>query len=190
MDYINLSKEISYALRHAPWEYELEMDESGFVKITQLLSALNESRHYGREITQTDLDYIIENSEKKRFELSDGKIRAVYGHSFKMKIKYEAEIPPDILYHGTVRRFLESIMTEGLKPMSRQYVHLSADVETAFQVGKRRDSNPAILKIDAKSAAENGIIFYHANEKVWLCDSVPAEYISVQELQAARTQKK
>lgn len=25
----NLSKEISYALRHAPWEYELEMDEKG-----------------------------------------------------------------------------------------------------------------------------------------------------------------
>lgn len=179
MDYIALSKEVSYALRHAPWKYELEMDESGFVKITQLLSALNEGGRYEREITQTDLDYIIENSEKKRFELSGGKIRAAYGHSFKMKIKYEAATPPDVLYHGTARRFLEPIMSKGLKLMSRQYVHLSADVETAVQVGKRRDETPAILEIDAKSAAENGIIFYHANEKVWLCDSVPAEYIKL-----------
>jgi len=27
MNYVELSKEISYALRHAPYEYELEMDE-------------------------------------------------------------------------------------------------------------------------------------------------------------------
>lgn len=26
MDYQKLSKEVSYALRHAPWEYELEFD--------------------------------------------------------------------------------------------------------------------------------------------------------------------
>jgi len=29
MDYLNLSKEISYALRHAPWEYELELISKG-----------------------------------------------------------------------------------------------------------------------------------------------------------------
>lgn len=28
-----LSKEISYALRHAPWEYELEMNEEGWVPV-------------------------------------------------------------------------------------------------------------------------------------------------------------
>ena len=43
MNLVELSKEISYALRHAPWEYELELDELGFVPIAQLLHALNES---------------------------------------------------------------------------------------------------------------------------------------------------
>ena len=42
MNYEQLSKEISYALRYAPWEYELEMDQDGFVLISQLLSAINE----------------------------------------------------------------------------------------------------------------------------------------------------
>lgn len=89
MDYIALSKEISYALRHAPWKYELKMDSKGFVKIPQLLSALDESNHYERKITEADLQFIMENSEKKRFEISGERIRAAYGHSFKMKIKYE-----------------------------------------------------------------------------------------------------
>ena len=43
----HISKEISYALRHAPWEYELELDEQGFVPIEQLLQALNEGRGEG-----------------------------------------------------------------------------------------------------------------------------------------------
>ena len=40
MDYLNLSKEVSYALRHAPWEYELELDSEGWVSVEQLISSL------------------------------------------------------------------------------------------------------------------------------------------------------
>ena len=35
---MQLSKEISYALRHAPWEYELELDDNGWVSVEQLLT--------------------------------------------------------------------------------------------------------------------------------------------------------
>ena len=65
MNYEQLSKEISYALRHAPWEYELEMDQNGFVLIHQLLSSINEEKKYSREIVEADLEYIIKTSEKK-----------------------------------------------------------------------------------------------------------------------------
>ena len=37
MNHEKLSKEVSYALRHAPWEYEFEMDEEGWVNTEQLL---------------------------------------------------------------------------------------------------------------------------------------------------------
>jgi len=87
MDYVKLSKEISYALRHAPWEYELEMDEDGFVLIEQLLSEINLSNEYGKKITKDDLLYINNNSEKKRWEIIDDKIRALYGHSFSSENK-------------------------------------------------------------------------------------------------------
>ena len=171
-----LSKEVSYALRHAPWEYELEMDEEGWVPVAQLLDALHRAKKW-KNICEADLNEMIERSEKKRHEIKDGKIRAFYGHSIPMKILKEVKMPPDILYHGTARRFEQSIMENGLLPQSRQYVHLSQDVETAENVGKRHDDKPCILVIDAKKAWDEGIRFYLGNEKVWLADAIPSKYI-------------
>ena len=139
MDYVKLSKEVSYALRHAPWEYELELDENGFVLIEQLLNSLNSLNEYGRNVTREDLEYIIANSDKKRHEIVGDKIRALYGHSVPNKIEKIPGLPPDILYHGRAKRFVDSIMKDGLLPMKRQYVHLSVDTTMATLVGKRRD---------------------------------------------------
>lgn len=176
MDDRALSKEISYALRHAPWEYELEMDEEGAVPVVQLLDALHRSAKW-KNVSEEDFARIIAQSDKKRFELKDGKIRAYYGHSIPMKIKKERQMPPDILYHGTARRFLTSIKEKGLLPQNRQYVHLSQDMETAANVGSRHDAKPCILVIDAKAAWSDGVGFYLGNEKVWLADAVPPKYI-------------
>ena len=136
-------------------------------------------KKYSREIVEADLEYIIKTSEKKRHEISGDKIRALYGHSIPMKIEKSIGNPPDILYSKTAKRFLDSILQNGLQPMNRQYVHLSADTETATQVGKRRDNQPVILKIDTKLASLSGIAFYIGNEKVRLTDSVPPQFISV-----------
>ena len=176
MDYIGLSKGISYALRHAPWEYELEMNEEGWVPVEQLLDALHRTEKWSN-ICEADLNEMIEKSEKKRHELADGRIRAFYGHSMPMKILKEDKMPPNVLYHGTARRFVESISKNGLLPQSRQYVHLSQDIETAENVGKRHDDKPCILIIDAKTAWNDGIKFYFGNEKVWLADAIPSRYI-------------
>lgn len=148
-----LSKEISYALRHAPWGYELEMDEEGWVPIEQLLDALHRKNDW-KSITQEDIQQMIDISEKKRHEIVGSRIRAFYGHSIPMKISKIQSKPPEILYHGTARRFMESIMKNGLSPQSRQYVHLSQDVETAQNVGKRHDDKPYILCIDSLRSME------------------------------------
>lgn len=173
-----LSREISYALRHAPWEYELEMDEEGWTPIEQLLDALHRDDKW-KNICEADLSKMIERSVKKRHEIVDGRIRAFYGHSIPMKILKEEKIPPNVLYHGTARRFVQSIIENGLLPQSRQYVHLSQDVETAENVGKRHDNMPCILIITAKKAWDEGIKFYMGNEKVWLADMIPSKYIEI-----------
>lgn len=180
MDYTKLSKEISYALRHAPWEYELELDKEGYVPVEQLLHALNESGEYKETITEDDIQHMIETSEKKRHEMKNGKIRALYGHTVPSPIRKEPVVPPDVLYHGTTHKAYDRIMESGLKPMRRQYVHLSTDTDTAVRVGRRRDNTPIILVVDAKKALADGVVFYSSGyEKVILADSVPAEYLSV-----------
>lgn len=176
MNYTELSKEVSYALRHAPWEYELEMDEEGRVSIEQLLYSLHKDTKW-ENVSENDLTIMIKKSEKKRHEISDGKIKAFYGHSIPIRIVKEKKMPPKVLYHGTARRFLCDIEIQGLLPKSRQYVHLSQDIEIAQVVGLRHDKKPCILKIDAGQAWEDGINFYYGNEKVWLADEIPSKYI-------------
>jgi len=177
MDYLKLSKEVSYALRHAPWEYELELDDEGWVDIKQLLSSLHECREW-QDLSEQDLHVMIVKSDKKRHEISGEKIRALYGHSTPQRIMKEPNAPPEILYHGTARRFVQAIKGKGLLPKKRQYVHLSIDPETALQVGIRRDEIPILLRIQALEAYKEGVKFYIGNDKVWLADIVPSKYIT------------
>ncbi|MGY3704949.1 RNA 2'-phosphotransferase [Vagococcus martis] len=178
INYNELSKEVSYALRHAPWEFELELDEEGWVSVSQLLDALNKKK--SKEfIGLADLDYMIEHSEKKRHEIINNKIRAFYGHSIPQKIKKLSETPPSILYHGTSIESLEQIKMQGVKPMNRQYVHLSEDIDTAIMVGKRKTETPIILAIDTEKAVSHGMNFYRGNEKVWLSDYIPYSLTNV-----------
>ena len=174
-----ISKKMSYALRHNPDKYGIKIDEEGFTDLRKFLRAMNAMHHFDPPLTREGIQYTMDHSEKKRYEMTDTKIRALYGHSFPIKIRKKEAVPPDILYHGTAHRFLKSIKQKGLLPMSRQYVHLSEDQETARQVGLRRDSYPAILQIDAAAAHAAGIRFYIGNDMVWLSDPIPPEYIKI-----------
>jgi len=176
MKELELSKELSYVLRHNPKKYELEMDEDGWVSIKQIFYALQKTEEW-KQICIEDIINVVEQSEKKRHELKNGKIRALYGHSISMKIIKEEKMPPNILYHGTSEKFLSSILKNGILPQKRQYVHLSQDIEMAEIVGKRYDMQPCILIIDAKRAWSEGIKFYYGNEQVWLADKIPSKYI-------------
>lgn len=176
IDYNELSKEIAYALRHAPWEYELEMDDEGWVSIEQLLSSLHEDEKW-KNLSENDLAMMINESERKRFTILNSKIKAYYGHSIPMKIIQEERIPPRILYHGTARRFLNSIKQKGLLPKSRQYVHLSRSMEMAYSVALRHDNKPCILQIQALQAWKEGTKFYYGNENVWLANEIPMKHI-------------
>lgn len=172
-----ISKKMSYCLRHNPKKYGLELDEYGFVDLPYFLNAMNRMRHFQPKLTEMKIREITQSSDKKRFEIKNGKICTLYGHSLPGIIKRRETVPPKVLYHGTAHRFLPSIENKGLLPMGRQYVHLSADIPMAESVGKRRDDHPAVLQIDASQAYKDDINFYIGNKEVWLCDHVPAKYL-------------
>jgi putative RNA 2'-phosphotransferase len=172
-----LSRTVSHALRHEPWLYELELDEEGWVDVDALLSALRGARRRWSRLTAEDVVRMIKAADKHRFELHAGRIRALYGHSTPQRLRKVAAEPPELLYHGTAPDTADVVLAEGLKPMGRQFVHLSVDQETAHQVGRRKAREPVILEVAAAAAYTGGVAFYQGNEQVWLADSVPARFI-------------
>jgi len=173
-----ISKAVSYALRHRPDEFGLQLDAEGWVDINDLTNAVSKNLHFA--IGRKDIEEIISLSDKKRFEISGDCIRATYGHSFDSKIEFKPVEPPEFLYHGTPERAWEAIKQEGLKPMNRQYVHLSSDKDTAEKVGQRHDRKQVIiLTVNSGQMYKDGFKFFHsANDGTWMSESVPAKYIA------------
>jgi len=163
------SKYITLLLRHNPEKEHLNMDKNGYVSVKQLLSRL--------KITKTDLDYIVDTDNKTRFSYSASKdkIRCNQGHSIDVDVELKEVKPPDILYHGTGWKSVESIFKNGIEKRERLYVHLSSDLETAEKVGKRH-GELYIFKIDTKKMWEDGIKFYLSENKVWLTDFINPKY--------------
>jgi putative RNA 2'-phosphotransferase len=177
MKLTNLSRVVSHALRHEPWLYELELDEAGWTSIETLLAALHTAEPSCASISEADLEQMIAQSDKKRHELQGGRIRALYGHSMPQRFFRELAEPPEVLYHGTSPEATEQIRRDSLKPMNRQYVHLSTDTTTAEQVGKRKAKVPVILRVRAKAAHISGVPFYRGNDIIWLAKIVPSAFI-------------
>lgn len=118
---------------------------------------------------------ISADNDKKRFEFSkDGqRIRASQGHSIEVDLQYESVEPPELLYHGTATRFLDSIKKQGLIRGSRQHVHLSMSASMAWKVGERH-GKPVVIPVEAGNMHRAGIPFYQSTNGVWLVDAVPS----------------
>lgn len=176
---VALSRFVSRALRHAPHEVGLTLDPEGWVTTREMLTVIRRHLPAWREVCEDDLRRMIAESEKKRHELADGRIRALYGHSGEQEVVKSAEQPPEVLYHGTAPASVAVILREGLRSMSRQYVHLSIDIDTAKRVGGRKARAPVILRVRAGAAHTAGTPFYRGNDQVWLADAVPAAFVEV-----------
>ncbi|QUH21898.1 RNA 2'-phosphotransferase [Alkaliphilus sp. B6464] len=174
---IDLSKKISYVLRHHPEKFGLQLDEDGWVSVKALLTSIKNYDKKWQHITIEDIRFIVDTDDKKRYELLDEKIRAFYGHSVVNKINKVPCGPPEILYHGTTPEAYKSIQNNGLKSMSRQYVHYSLDQDTALMVAKRRTKHPVILLIKANDAYKDGINFYRETSGIYLSENLPSRYI-------------
>lgn len=168
---------ISLVLRHKPEAAGITLDEHGWADVEELLSGINRS---GRKINMSLLEEIVRTDKKQRYRFSEDKtlIRANQGHSVPVDVELEEKEPPEFLYHGTADRSIKAIMIEGLKPMSRLYVHLSQDMETAKKVGKRH-GNPVLLKVRSGQMSRDGIKFYLSENGVWLVKGVEAKYFNV-----------
>lgn len=159
MDEIKLKRigrKMSFLLRHDP--EDLEMDSKGWVKVSDLLKKLS--------ISKSELDWIVDNNDKKRFSYDSflKRIRASQGHTLKVDVELKEVTSIDKLYHGTSYHFIKDILEKGLLPMSRQHAHLSKDIKTAVIVGKRKSDSIVVFEVDAKQMLED-------NQKIWISEN-------------------
>jgi putative RNA 2'-phosphotransferase len=176
---VEISKYLSYVLRHNPRSIGISLDDRGWVAVDTLLDA---ARRHGHTLTRAHVEEVVASNDKKRFSLSPDRrlIRANQGHSVQVDLGLSAVEPPELLYHGTVRRFLDSIRQHGLLRGNRHHVHLSADAETATRVGQRR-GRPVVLTVESQRMYREGHLFYRSENGVWLTEAVPPAYLGFPE---------
>lgn len=172
---VKTSKALSRVLRHQPERIGIALDAAGWVRVDALLAAL---AAHGTRLTRAELDHVVATNNKRRFAYSeDGlSIRASQGHTVAVDLGLPAVEPPAVLFHGTATRNLGVILHEGLRPMARRDVHLSADTETAVRVGSRH-GRPVVLTVDAAAMAAAGHEFRVSANGVWLTDAVPPRFL-------------
>lgn len=179
------SKFLSLVLRHEPSAAHVTLDSAGWVEVEVLLAGCAKA---GRGLTRDELEHVVVTNAKKRFEFSaDGlRIRASQGHSIEVELEYAPQVPPELLYHGTATRFIDSIRAQGLLKMERHHVHLSTDTKTARDVGTRHGRS-LLLVIEAGQMHREGQVFYRSSNGVWLTEHVPSSFIRFPELRTIRT---
>lgn len=178
-DLVALSRFMSYALRHAPEAAGLVLDNEGWADVADLVRGAQAA---GVPLTDTLVQEIVRTNDKQRFRLSDDgrRIRASQGHSVAVDLKLQPLEPPETLFHGTATRFLASILADGLKPGSRQHVHLSDAVATATAVGKRH-GRAVVLRVEAGAMYRDGVAFFRSDNGVWLTAHVPPRFLAISE---------
>lgn len=172
---VTISKFLSLILRHQPEKIGLALDAEGWALVDELIAC---AANHGTVLSSELLFEAVDKNSKKRFALdaSRTRIRANQGHSIDVDLRLTPLEPPPILFHGTATRFVDSILREGLRPGSRQHVHLSATRETAIAVGARHGV-PFVFEVDASAMHRDGCAFFRSENGVWLTARVPAPYL-------------
>lgn len=177
MNLNNISRYISLILRHKPDIIGINLDEHGWANVDELINGINAS---GNHIDMKILEEIVRTDNKQRYSFNEDKtlIRANQGHSIPVDVELEQKEPPEFLYHGTGKKYVESINQQGLIPKSRLHVHLSNDIGTAIDVGKRH-GEVVLYVVKSRDMHKDGHTFYLSKNGVWLTETVPKQYLTM-----------
>ena len=162
---------LGYVLGRNPYEFGLVPDTNGFVKLKELLKAVNEEEGWGF-VKQQSLDELVIALPDPAIEMTDYLIRA------KNRDRLPAPVmcakPPVLLYTGFRRNAHAHVLENGLKPYDQNpYVILSSNKEAAEKIARRRDSKPVLLTVDTRDALKLGVCFFSAGEGIFLASEIP-----------------
>lgn len=170
-----LSRFLSLVLRHKPESVGIELDPAGFVDLDALAAAI--AAQPGWPGVTTEAIRRLAQQDARRYELAGPRIRARYGHTVPIETPGTPVIPPEWLYHGVPPSSLETLRADGLRPLDRQFVHLSATRQDALAIATRHSSEALVVTVLARRASDDGVQFYHASSGIYLTRHVPPQFL-------------
>ena len=174
-----ITRALAFMLRHQPEEFDLELDRFGWGDLEDVVYALQERT--GSTVEEEDVAEAIESSDRPRYEIKDGKIRALYGHSIQIDPGEPTE-PPDELFIGVGSRDASRAEDSGLRSGRRAFLHLARTEEEARESGRRIARDYAVVTVFAGEAFDEGTDFYDRGA-LFLADEIPGEFLEVGEIQ-------
>lgn len=173
---IQLSKALSFILRHGAERQGYKMMPGGFLYVDEILKKQNNLRDYNLD----DVKRIVETNDKKRFHMEPDKetgkmkIRANQGHSIEVQ---DLELKPllsakevSMVIHGTYYNSWEKIKNTGLSRMNRNHIHFAAgEPGENGVISGMRQSCEVMIFINLETALKDGFKFFRSANNVILC---------------------
>lgn len=165
-----LAKFIAYVLGHKPDEFGLVLEKDGFVKIKEFLKAICEEDGL-KYVRRSHIDEILFTLRNPPIEIKDNFIRAK--NRDNLARHDPADDLPKHLYTSVRRKAYPVVLEKGIFPAGFSRVVLSSDLDMAERIGKRKDSKPVLLTVQAHKSMLEGVLFYSAGDSLFLAESIP-----------------
>ena len=163
-------KFITYVLGYRPDEFGLVPDSDGFVKIKDLIKAVNEEEGW-KHIRRSQIDALLATMTDPPVEIDGGRIRAAQRDRLAAPtITWQL---PKLLYTCVRRKAYLHVHRNGISPTSHAKVILSSSEALARRIGRRSDTDPVLLTVQVQKTMDLGLKFFKAGEELYLIDSVP-----------------
>ena len=167
-----LAKFVAYILERRPDEFGLVIDSEGYIKIKELLKALNEEKGF-RHVRRSHLNEILYSTMNPPFEIFGNRIRAK--HRSHLPRHDTAQDLPKLLYTYIRRKAHPFVKDKGIFPSRYHQVVLSPNRNLAERMGKRSDPQPIVLTVHVQKSIDYGVKFYQAGGLLFLADSIPPD---------------
>ncbi|MFC1817128.1 RNA 2'-phosphotransferase [Thermodesulfobacteriota bacterium] len=170
-----LSKLITYVLGRQPDEFGLIPGRDGFVKVKELLKAINEENGW-KYVRRQHLDEILFTIPDPPIEIRGDIIRAK--NRDRLPLQTLPQNLPKLLFTCVRQKAHPVILDKGIFPMGRSQVILSSSRDMAERMGKRIDQRPVLLTVHVHKSLAQGILFYQVGQTIYLTEAIPVNCFS------------
>ena len=172
-----VGRTIAGVLRHFPERFNLKMDHRGWVDVREFINALTERQPRYHWLRIHHIVALVQTDPKGRYQISNGRMRATYGHSFDVELDLPTDNIPDKLYYPATEDESAILLENGIKPADRRMVHLSRTAADAYSAGRVRTEKPVILEISASDMINGELVIQRAGKTVFITKEVPPEFV-------------